>query len=380
VKVAFDHQIFALQSYGGISRYVVRLAQGLIALGDDVQVIAPLHRNRHLKELPQGRVRGLEVDRFPPKTGRLIGICNHFLTSRSMKKLNPDVIHQTYYSSWSSVTKQRARRILTVHDMIHERFPEEFPAQDPTTASKRVSVARADHIICISQSTRNDLCEIFGVPSEKVSVVHHGFERFGHGELGPASSCVQKPFLLYVGSRGGYKNFKRMLQAIAASPQLKAEFDVVAFGGGAFSSDERRLIGNLGFRAESVRQLAGDDQVLGDLYRAATALVYPSLYEGFGLPPLEAMAHLCPVVTSNAGPMPEIVGRAGEYFDPADLDSLSNALERVVFDEQRRQDLIAAGGQNLARFSWERCAMETRAIYRNVLQSEVLSEYVHGQD
>ena len=371
MKVAFDHQIFAMQSYGGISRYVVRLAEGLIALGEDVHVIAPLHRNRYLKELPQGRVRGLEVDRFPPKTSRLIGICNDFLTSRSMKKLNPDLIHQTYYSSRPSVIKQRARRVLTVHDMIHERFAKEFPVNDRTTASKRISVARADHIISISQSTKSDLCEIFDVPPEKVSVVHHGFERFGRVESSAGSRAVERPFLLYVGNRSGYKNFKRMLQAVAASPRLKPEFDIVAFGGGAFSGDEPGLIGSLGFRAESVRQVAGDDQVLGDLYRSATALVYPSLYEGFGLPPLEAMAHLCPVVTSNAGPMPEIVGSAGEYFDPTDLDSLSHALERVVFDEQRREHLIAAGSRNLARFSWERCAKETRAIYRNVMQSEM---------
>lgn len=371
MKVAFDHQIFTMQSYGGVSRYFVRLITGLIALGEDVHVVAPLHRNRYLKELPRSRVCGFEVRRFPPKTNRLIESCNQFLTSRRILSLNPDLVHQTYYSSRPVTTIHGGKTILTVYDMIHERFSNEFPARDRTTASKRISVAQADHIISISQSTKNDLCEIFKVPSEKVSVIHLGFERFNTGELSARASSVQVPFLLYVGNRGGHKNFKRMLQAIAASPRLKREFDIVAFGGGTFNRHELKLIDSLGFRFRSVRQVAGDDQVLGELYRSATALVYPSLYEGFGLPPLEAMAHHCPVITSNAGSMPEVVGNAGEYFDPADSDSMIHALERVVFDEQHREALISAGNQNLARFSWERCSIETRAVYRKVMRSEV---------
>lgn len=141
----------------------------------------------------------------------------------------------------------------------------------------------------------------------------------------------------------------------------------MAFGGGAFNADELALISTLGFAPQAVRQVGGGDEVLGSLYADAAAFVYPSVYEGFGLPPLEAMAHNCPVVTSNSSSMPEVVGYAGEYFDPLDVEAQSDAICKVVFDAQRRSQLIELGGQRLPMFSWDRCALETQAVYQQVL-------------
>jgi glycosyltransferase involved in cell wall biosynthesis len=161
-----------------------------------------------------------------------------------------------------------------------------------------------------------------------------------------------------------------MLKAVSSSPALKNAFDVVAFGGGAFNAAEQEIIAQLGFEPNTVRQLFGGDHVLGQLYAQARAFVYPSVYEGFGLPPLEAMAHDCPVVTSNSSSMPEVVGDAGEYFDPIDIEAQAQAIESVVFDEQRRGQLIAAGRQRLPLFSWERCASETQVVYQKVLATK----------
>lgn len=186
---------------------------------------------------------------------------------------------------------------------------------------------------------------MFGMPDHKVSVVHLGFEKFDAlpRAIEPQASLTS-PFLLYVGSRGGYKNFERMLRAVALNPALKKSIDVVAFGGGPFNSVEHALIATLGFGPNAVRQVGGGDAVLGGLYARARAFVYPSVYEGFGLPPLEAMAHDCPVVSSNSSSMPEVVGDAGAYFDPLDVQAQSEAIASVVFDETRRNALVAAGG------------------------------------
>lgn len=370
MKIVFDHQIFTYQSYGGISRYIVRLAQGLITLGEQVDVVAPIHRNRYLKDLPENVVQGLGLERFPPKTGRLAMVINHCLSQLSLRFSSPDIVHETYYSP-KVVSRATKGRVVTVHDMIHEKCHGDFSSTDPTSQHKRLAVARADHVICISHSTKKDLCELFSFPEHKVSVVHHGFEKFVV-KPGLVSGVVHRPrpYLLYVGSRGGYKNFERMLKAVASKSELRNELDVVAFGGGAFNEAEKSLISKLGFDDKAVQQIGGDDELLGELYSKARAFVYPSVYEGFGLPPLEAMAHDCPLVTSNSSSMPEVVGQAGEYFDPLDVESQAEAICRVVFNEQRRSALIEAGRERLAMFSWERCAQETQAVYKYVLTNK----------
>jgi glycosyltransferase involved in cell wall biosynthesis len=370
MKIIFDHQTFALQSYGGISRYFVRLAQGLLDLGERIDVVAPIHRNRYLKDLPKSFVRGVEFEHFPPRTSRLALFANHHLSRIMLMNLTADILHETYYSA-KPVAQNFKGSVITVYDMIHERYPSNFSFIDRTTKNKRLAVDRADHIICISKSTKNDLCSMFGVPEDRVTVVHLGFEKFrSQLTFVRASYEVERPFLLYVGSRRGYKNFEGMLRAVSLSPALKNTFDVVAFGGGSFNTTEQAMIAKLGFRSDAVRQVNGGDEVLGYLYTQARAFVYPSVYEGFGLPPLEAMAHDCPVVTSNSSSMPEVVGDAGAYFDPLDNEAQAQAIENVVFDEQRRSALVLAGRLRLPLFSWSRCASETQAVYQKVLAAK----------
>jgi glycosyltransferase involved in cell wall biosynthesis len=155
-----------------------------------------------------------------------------------------------------------------------------------------------------------------------------------------------------------------MLRAVASRRELLDTFDIVAFGSRRFTASEMLLIQTLGLREGSVHHFNGDDSVLGQLYRDATAFVYPSLYEGFGLPPLEAMAHGCPVVTSNTSSLPEVVGGAGEFFSPNDIDEQAQAIFNVVFNPNRRDRLIRLGQERLEIFSWQRCANETCDVYR----------------
>lgn len=367
MRIAFDYQAFCIQSYGGVSRYYVRLAEQFIAGKQEVGIFAPLHRNRYVKGLPVGVVHGYALSLYPPRSGRVMLPLNHVFSKRAIQKWQPQVVHETYYSRWGSAPKS-CPTVGTVHDMIHELFSDQFPARDKTTMLKRVAIDRADHVICVSENTRRDLVNLFGTREEKISVVHHGFESFA-SDFMPIKKTTDpiKPYLLYVGNREGYKNFSGFVRAVASSGRLKADFNILAFGGGRFSPSEMTLLTELGFQSDQARQLGGDDTLLGHLYDQATAFVFPSLYEGFGMPPLEAMVHQCPVISSNTSSMPEVIGDAGEFFDPKSIDDMAVAIERVVYSPSRTQDLIERGRKRLDLFSWERCADRTLDIYRSLV-------------
>jgi len=366
VRIAFDSQTFCNQSYGGISRYFVRLAEQLIFRNHDVCIFAPLHRNRYVKDLSSGIVQGYGLNNYMPKTSRLMFLLNHFLSRIAIKHWQPQIVHETYYSTIGSAPKD-CPTVITVYDMIHELFEKQFSSRDHTSRLKKISVKRADHIICISESTRQDLIQLLGVDEKKVSVVYLGFEKFStDSKKQKKISAINKPYLFFVGDRGNYKNFLRFIHAIGSSKRLKNEFNIICFGGGRFVSSELAIFSELGFKKDQVIHKEGDDILLGECYDHATAFVYPSLYEGFGLPPLEAMAHNCPVISSNTSSMPEIIGDAAEFFDPKSIEDISASIERVVYSPNRTNTLIKQGEKRLTNYSWELCATQTLQIYSSL--------------
>lgn len=367
MRVAFDHQAVCMQSYGGISRYFTRIAEHLIALDIDAHFFSSIHRNFYLDELPKSAVSGKKLNSYPPKSFRLIQEFNRLAGKLAMQRWRPDVVHETYYAKKTS-SPRGCPTVLTVYDMIHELFPDSFSSRDNTAHVKRIAIERADHVVCISQNTRDDLVRLLGVPEPKVSVVHLGFEKFlpNLRSSDRRDYSGARPFLLYVGSRVGYKNFSGMLRAISGCSRLIADFDIVAFGGGAFTTSELATIRQLGFKAEQVRQAGGGDSELGILYQSAAAFVYPSVYEGFGLPPLEAMAHSCPVISSNTSSMPEVIGDAGAFFDPLNPEDMAAAIERVVYDSGVIASFQALGHERLTHFSWQRCAAQTLSVYKTL--------------
>ena len=364
MRVAFDYQIFALQNYGGISRYFCRIAEQMAQAGTDVGIFSPFYRNAYLNELPEGIVHGRWIEKYPRYTARLMLAYNRLQGRVAMSRWRPQVVHETYYAR-SGTAPKGCPTVLTVYDMIHELYPESFSSEDKTSLLKRRAVERADHVICISESTRQDLMRLFAVPESKLSVVHLGFEQF-KPVTQKKPSQLPRPYLLYVGARFAYKNFAGLLRAVASSTRLKSDFDIVAFGGGAFSESEQELVQRLGFAPGQVRQMGGDDALLGELYEGAKAFVYPSIYEGFGLPPLEAMAHSCPVISSGTSSMPEIIGTAGVFFDPVNDDEMAGAIERVVYSDSEIARLVGLGYERLNQFSWQRCSQETLSIYNSL--------------
>lgn len=358
MRIAYDPVIFCLQRYGGISRYYCELARRLNGAGDTVaDIVAPVHRNAYLADLSSPTIgRDTEWGQF---FATPLIVANRARLAVARGSHAPyDVLHETYYERTPMPIAARTR-VVTVHDMIHEKFSAEFSRADSTSARKRAAVARADRVICVSEHTKRDLQELFETPSEKITVVHHGFTEPPEG----VAPVVDRPFVLYVGQRAGYKNFQRLLRAFAASERAKRSFALVCFGGEPFDRRERALCASLGLDERSVLRFAGGDDVLGALYRSARALVYPSLYEGFGLPPLEAMSVGCPVLASDASSIPEVVGGAARSCDPRSIDSIREGLESLLFDEAQRDALVRAGHTRAARFSWNDCARRTLAVY-----------------
>lgn len=380
IKILFDPQIFCAQVYGGVSRYFCELASRLPAVNSNflIKIIAPMYVNEYIKLVPTSLVRGFPAPKFIFRgftlfssyiktVFRLIGIG---LGSIYIYLVNPDIVHETYFYP-VHIFRRRTIKVLTIYDMIHEKFPSDFPPNDKTAKYKKLAASSADHIICISESTRQDVIDILGVEPNRTSVIYLGFNSFTlfQGVPNDMLHFFSTPYLLYVGQRGGYKNFEKFICAYVQSKSLSEIFKVICFGGGVFTANEIRLMNDLGINRNAVLQISGNDQLLGHFYKNATAFIYPSLYEGFGIPPLEAMSQGCPVVCSLSSSIPEVVGDAGEYFDPNDILGISNAIERVVFNENRITELKFLGSRRLTKFSWDKCAQETGEMYLKLFES-----------
>jgi glycosyltransferase involved in cell wall biosynthesis len=370
MRIAYDYQIFQNQRFGGISRYYAALAKSLASMGESVQVFAPFHSNEYLSKTSSALISGFYLNRQrrqSRRSRRLFEVLNHYAGQAAMAAWRPDLCHETYYQNVRTSPKGTPV-VVTVYDMIHELFSDMMAGDSATIEKKRAAIFRADQIICISESTRYDLLRLYDLDPKRVAVTHLGFDSaiLPQSHLETSHGKGGRPYLLYVGMRGAYKNFHGLLSAVASSPLLKREFDVLAFGGGPLKTKESEAIRALGLEGR-VRQTDGSDEALAIAYRNATAFIYPSLYEGFGLPPLEAMYHSCPVVASNTSSMPEVIGEAGALVDPTNHEAMAAAIERVVTDATWRDCLVALGHERVKCFTWNACAEETSQVYRNLL-------------
>jgi len=367
MRILYDHQAFSMQSHGGISRYFCEIAARIPQFsGDETRVLAPLYVNEYLHASLSIRKIGMKVPKLPG-TNRVRKMMSSAISCLSLQgNRDVDIFHETYYAR-TSCAPVSSRRVITVYDMIHERFPQSFPANDSTAKIKARAARRADHVICISESTRRDLLSLVDIPIEKTSVIHLGSALTVSTELANEPPLPEPPYLLYVGARNFYKNFAGLLRALARSPELLKSFRLVCFGGGGFTPSEKSMIASLGLPSDAVRQLSGNDRLLSKLYSHASVFICPSLYEGFGIPVLEAMSQGCPVVCSDTSSLPEVAGNAAEYFAPEDPDAMLAAIERVINSPARAQQLTALGYERVKLFSWDRCASQTLDAYRRLL-------------
>ncbi len=365
MKIAFDNQIFNMQKYGGISRYITELTRHInFSKDSEAKIFAGLYINNYLIHLPSSYIIGIKFISIKKTTKILLQI-NKLLCALAFKVFNADIYHHTYYYGKK---KSGAINVVTVYDMIHEIFPNDFGKNDKTSQNKSYCVGFCDHVICISESTKRDLISILKVPENKISVIYLGFHEpyKKYNDTVPDVIASKPPFILYVGDRGGYKNFTNFVNAFAASQRLVNNFIIVAFGGKEFTVNEVDSFKRLGL-INKIFNIQGNDKLLSSLYFHASLFVYPSLYEGFGIPPLEAMSHECPVVCSNTSSIPEVVGNAAILFDPHSVNDMRHSIEKVAFDDNLKNVLIKKGNEQVKRFSWQKCADETLAVYRSLL-------------
>lgn len=244
----------------------------------------------------------------------------------------------------------RGRLVVTVHDTYHLR-PEASVRLDKRlylTAMYRAVARRADAILCVSEFTAEEVVTRLGVPRHRLVVVPNGVDRADFAPTsmhGAEPHPLGRPYLLFVGNDKPHKNLPRLVEAFAAVAE-RIPHDLVVVGRCPSVAPGPRV------------HAAGvvDEATLRRLYRGAAALVMPSLYEGFGLPPLEAMASSIPVLAARAGALPEVCGDAALYVDPLRVDDLAAGLARICEDEPLRQRLLAAGAARLGRFEWDEAA------------------------
>ena len=369
MKIAFDHQIFTTQKYGGVSRYIVNLSKELLLLNQDVKIFSTLFINKYLNTIEKKHIKGYGPLLYPEKLSKLLMFINNYSTNKEINKWKPSVIHETYYSKIIT-SNFNSPKILTVHDMIHENFmnqPEMISKNRKVLEDKKNSILRADEIICVSENTKKDLLNYYNINQDKISVIHLAVDEMFETNLNDVIfEMNEAPYLLYVGKRGGYKNFKTFILSIAKSDKLKRDFKIVYFGSDNFSDSDKLYFNKIGLKENQIIHKNGNDLLLKSLYKNAKALVYPTLYEGFGLPPLEAMANNCPVIASNRGSIPEILGDAAQYFEPDSIDSITQAIESVVYSEERINELIKKGSNRCDIFSWTKTAKKTLEVYQKV--------------
>jgi glycosyltransferase involved in cell wall biosynthesis len=358
--VVFGPEIWTLQNQGGISRYFFELVTRLDSLGVRVICLTPTSSNIYLKKLPDR----LKI-RIVYRRNRFLNYIDYLRIIRNIPK--GAIFHPTYFAGIPSIYFNRflkIRTVVTVFDMISEIFPSEIPRRFGTIDYKKHLVERSNCILAISKNTKNDLINILGAEPNKIGVTLLGVgEEFRRTDL--LASSPRKKFFLYVGKRGGYKNFKSLLLAFSLFHKMNPDFRILAIGGEEVTQAEQSSIVDLGLQT-CIEFMQADDNTLRSLYQEAAGLVYPSLYEGFGLPPLEAMSMGCPVVAASSSSIPEVCGHIPYYFDPNEETSLLRALLLVQHDSDAIESKINAGIEWSRKFTWELAAMSTLENYKSI--------------
>jgi glycosyltransferase involved in cell wall biosynthesis len=376
VRVAFNAQLLSYRPgyrAAGISRYIDRTlahlephlkGTGSVAfVGPDVPASA--------EALAWLTVR---QTRLPTQHPIVRILWEQIVLPVAIRQSSADLVHCPAYAS-PFLGGRRA--VVTFHDLSFRVMPEAFNRSNRLylDAFSRLAAASAARFIAVSEATRRDLVAFLGISRERIDVVYNGVDRrfqpYDNQDAMRAfreSKGLPEQFILFLGTLEPRKNVPMLVKAYAAARQRGVTAPLVLAGGGGWGDLRlRALIAELGL--ESSVRLAGfvamDEQVLW--YNAATLFAFPSLYEGFGLPVLEAMACGTPVITSNQSSLPEVVGTAGITVDPHEPDSLADALVAAMRDEEARADLSARGLSQARSFTWERAAQETYDTFRRAI-------------
>lgn len=361
MKVLFDPQIFTSQVYGGVSKYFAEVIARMPA--DSWTVPAWLSNNEYARHyglfkqipfLPKYDFRGkgrFMVELIKPSAWAYM----------RLKRKQYDVVHQTNFDTYLFNAIGNKPLVTTYHDI---NFLTEHNYVPRMVKLQTASLRRADAVVAISNNTKADMLRYFDIDPAKIRVIYHGIDTPVIPET-LSGRLVKDPYILYVGARHLFKNFDTFITAFAQIAHRYPEVKVVCTRSD-ITPAEGEMLKRLGV-ADRVQVVKADEMTLNRLYRDALFFVFPSKYEGFGMPILEAMVNGCPVALANASCFPEIAGDSGLYFDPSDVDSIAGVLERMLDDENLRSELREKGYRRAAQFSWQRTADMHIEVYRSLL-------------
>ena len=360
MNVFVDGLIFNRQRRGGLSRMWAECLDRLPGLGIDIQLLIPWRAdNDSLRRLLVEKEKFVNIHRdffFWPR--RIFERTE--LRSRILEQFylgnEAQIFHSTYYST---VNRAAVCKVVTVPDMILELFADKFPSRWTQLGieTKRKALSNADALVTISEVSKQDILKMYpAIPAARIKVIPLAVNQVPPGsetDFLQLAARYRLPvesgsYFLFIGLRGGYKNFN-LLMRLAAAPDMKQIYFVCV--GGEDPGADRKFLESQGVENRFAFISGIDDNELRTLYRHAQALIFPSLYEGFGLPLLEAMANDCPVLCSDTAVFHEVAADAAIYFDPCNPESLAAAL--AAFRHSNRQELLLRGRQNCARFSWD---------------------------
>jgi glycosyltransferase involved in cell wall biosynthesis len=364
MKVIYDHQAFSFQEYGGISRYFSELIKFFRTKNIiETEILISYSNNQYLSDI-------VKVKTFFPWF-RFKGrnkIIEYLNRSASVKRLREPkdytIFHPTYYDPYFLKAIGDIPFILTIHDMAHEHYPGSFSRLDFTAKNKKILASKAARIIAISEFTKKDIIETYNIQESMIDVIYHA-SSFSLKKKDSVNISLPDDYILFVGKRNTYKNFLFFLRATQKVLSLKSNYYIVCAGGGRFNKSEAALIDELKL-SDKIIQLPVDDNLLACIYSRAKVFVFPSLYEGFGIPVLEAFANGCPAVLSNNTALPEVGGDAALYFNPQNEENLISVLLEVLEKEDLRKDLIEREFKRAELFSWEKTAEMTLNTYKKI--------------
>jgi glycosyltransferase involved in cell wall biosynthesis len=372
MEIVVDGIIYWSQARGGISRLFSEILLRMCEADDSLHITL-LTEGRPKQALPQHRrithrsIPNIERYLRPNCIWQsVLPKIKHFIYDLWTGTGKGKIWHSTYYTM---PEKWAGRSVATVHDMVFELFPQFYsgPNFDLFRQKKRLSVQQADAVICVSDTTCRDVLQFYGLDADRVYVVPNAcsniFRRLDRTELS-GTDQMEQPFLLYVGNRARYKNFDVLAKAYSRWHR-REEVALVLVGGKSLSDSEQQLMTELAI-AKQVKLLRDiDDEALCCLYNRALGFVYPSVYEGFGMPLLEAMACGCPIIASRIPSTIEVAKDCPVYFDPTEEDGLLNALD-IALSEGRNSERVQAGLEIVKSYSWDKTAAQTLEVYRVV--------------
>jgi len=366
--IIIDGLIFKLQYQGGITRIFSEILPRLCDLDNTLKLKILIDSQIDNSPPRHDQINLIDVSLvervFRPR--RLWGPIHPRIKQSVSRLAIGNVKHKIWQSTYFSLPpfEWSGPKVTTVYDMIFEKFNNLYPNAKKTVTRKERSISQADRIICISNLTRDDLIDTYQISENKIEVIYPGcsdvFEVRSENEI---SLNIQEPFILFVGKRSRYKGFLDLLNAYASWP-LNAEIRLVV-AGASWSSGEKVILKELNLTSKVFLMEDVNDDQLCDLYNQAVAFVYPSLYEGFGIPLLEAMACGCPIVASRIPSTMEVTNDLPYYFETGSTESLSAALS-VSVSEGKDTDRIQLGLERVKNFSWEKAAESTLNVYRSL--------------